>query len=488
MGQIYEEIEYRTGISRNLGMQTEIDTELEFCHANPYMLELYHILTEKIRGKDKKLICVSDMYLPSNVLKDLLGRCGYEEIDDIYVSCEEGASKADGSLYGKIVGTYGEDKTYFHVGDNLESDGKRAKENGWNHVHYPNVHLAGNPYRAEDMSLLTGTLYGGIVNARMHNGLAKYTPDYESGYIYGGIFVLGYCQFIHDYVSRHEIDKVLFLARDGDVLYKAYRFLYGKADERNQDGQRNQKWNSRESLEENPKEKTHDTEYVYWSRKVATKLMAGHDRHDFLRRFVEHKVNKKYTLTDIFGNMQILDMLKGLCLECGNQKYDVRPGSFLTDKNANVVCEYLLHHWSELERHYCESMEAGKRYFGRVLENCHKVAAVDVGWAGSGALALDTLVNDEWELDCEMVGIVAGTNTFHNAEPNATEPFLFKEPDVDAGKVEQIQQGILDFVRDYREWVPDEYQKKHHISGADAYAVLRILLQGGMGTELEEGI
>ncbi len=470
LGQIYEEIEYRTGISRNLGMQTEIDTELEFCHANPYMLELYHILTEKIRGKDKKLICVSDMYLPSNVLKDLLGRCGYEEIDDIYVSCEEGASKADGSLYGKIVGTYGEDKTYFHVGDNLESDGKRAKENGWNHVHYPNVHLEGNPYRAEDMSLLTGTLYGGIVNARIHNGLAKYTPDYESGYIYGGILVLGYCQFIHDYVSRHEIDKVLFLSRDGDVLYKAYRFLYEKE--------------NGENLVGNPC----DTEYVYWSRKVATKLMAGHDRHDFLRRFVEHKVNKKYTLTDIFGNMQILDMLKGLCLECGNQKYDVRPGSFLTDKNANVVCEYLLHHWSELERHYCESMEAGKRYLGRVLENCHKVAAVDVGWAGSGALALDTLVNDEWEMDCEMVGIVAGTNTFHNAEPNATEPFLFKEPDVDAGKVEQIQQGILDFVRDYREWVPEEYQKKHHVSGADAYAVLRILLQGGMGTELEEGI
>ena len=51
--------------------------------------------------------------------------------------------------------------------------------------------------------------------------------------------------------------------------------------------------------------------------------------------------------------------------------------------------------------------------------------AIDVGWAGSGALALDTLVNKEWKLDCEIIGMIDGNNSVHNAEPNATESFLY---------------------------------------------------------------
>ena len=39
-------------------------------------------------------------------------------------------------------------------------------------------------------------------------------------------FVLGYCQFIHQYVKNHDVDKLLFLSRDGDVIKKVYEVLY----------------------------------------------------------------------------------------------------------------------------------------------------------------------------------------------------------------------------------------------------------------------
>ena len=65
-----------------------------------------------------------------------------------------------------------------------------------------------------------------MVNSHIHNGLHCYSREYEYGYIYGGLFVTGYCQFIHEYVKSHRIDKILFLARDGDVLSKAYEILY----------------------------------------------------------------------------------------------------------------------------------------------------------------------------------------------------------------------------------------------------------------------
>mgnify|MGYP006974362159 CR=1 FL=1 len=50
--------------------------------------------------------------------------------------------------------------------------------------------------------------------------------EYEYGYIYGGLFVTGYCSFIHDYCRQHDVDKILFLSRDGDILKQAYELLY----------------------------------------------------------------------------------------------------------------------------------------------------------------------------------------------------------------------------------------------------------------------
>lgn len=113
---------------------------------------------------------------------------------------------------------------------------------------YPNVHQQGNRFRPEDMSSITGNIYRGIVNAQMHNGLSSYSREYEYGFIYGGLFVTGYCQFIHDYVKAHGTEKILFLSRDGSVLMQAYRRMYP--------------------------DETETTQYVYWSRLAATKLTA----------------------------------------------------------------------------------------------------------------------------------------------------------------------------------------------------------------------
>lgn len=72
--------------------------------------------------------------------------------------------------------------------------------------------------------------------------------------------------------------------------------------------------------------------------------------------------------------------------------------------------------------HYDEQLVAGKLYYEKVLRGCKRVAVVDVGWAGSGTVALDYIANNIWELDCEVIGLLAGTNTVHNAEPNISEP------------------------------------------------------------------
>lgn len=132
-----------------------------------------------------------------------------------------------------------------------------------------------------------GSIYRGLVNSWLYNGMKAYSMPYEYGFIYGGIFVLGYCQWIHQYVKEHEIEKILFLSRDGDILSKVYETLYPE-----EIG----KWN-----------------YVYWSRIAATKMTAAYFKYDYFRRFLYHKVNQGYSLKAIFQSMELEDLLYDFC-------------------------------------------------------------------------------------------------------------------------------------------------------------------------------
>ena len=146
-----------------------------------------------------------------------------------------------------------------------------------------------------------------------------------------------------------------------------------------------------------------------------------------------------------------------------------------------------------------------------------------MGWAGSGAAALDHMVNKVWKLDCEIYGLIAGTNSVYNQEPNGSEAFLFhKKMDSymfsqshnrdlwkmhnpgkghniiveillasdtcslksfdEAGPVfcrkreeidsRQVQTGVLDFIDDFLK----KFTENPSISGRDAYAPIAVLL------------
>ncbi len=365
---------------------------------------------------------------------------------------------------------------------------------------------------------------------------------------------LTYCSFILEYCRFHQVDKVLFLSRDGDILSQVYRKLY-------------------------PQE---NTEYVYWSRKAAVKLMAASDRYDFFRRFLDHKVNQKLSLEEIFRPMELEALLNELqqcdadmpgqlmqcdagvpgqlmqcdagvpgqlsqeppesqLMCCGGETKRVyerltagtlRKSDPLTSENVKYVKKLLTDNWDRVLACYQEEHEAAKLYYEKVLSGCRKAVAVDIGWAGSGAIALKTLVEKVWGIPCNVKGMIAGTNTLHNFEPFASETFLqagelvsymysmshnrdlmkkhdpnrdynvywelllssptrqftgfgfkrdeagnvLKEPELHFGKydenqkgIREIQRGILDFAGQYQEHFGDQ-DWLFRISGRDAYA------------------
>lgn len=506
--EIWALMERETGIPREAGMRAEWEWETRCCFANPYLLQV----VRELRRRGKTVIAASDMYLGEEKIRELLTRCGYGDFSGCFVSCDRGASKWDGSLYETIRAEMGEHASYAHVGDHGHSDQKQALRHGFEAFAYPNVNQMGRPYRAEDLSAITGSVYRGLVNAHLYNGIQRYSREYEYGYVYGGLFVAGYCRFIHGYIQRHGIKKALFFSRDGYVLQKAYQEMYPNEAQR--------------------------TAYAYWSRLAAVKLSAGYYRQEYLRRFLFHKVGGRHTIRQILQGMELDDMLPGLCREV-----KIDPQAYLTNKNAESIKEYLIDSWKTVLEHYEEQRAAGKAYYQALLKGCRRAAAVDVGWAGSGAVMLDEVVRRVWEIPCRITGVLAGTVSGASPEPDAAEPFLlhgqlasylfsqrenrdlwkFHDPERgdnlywelllgapegslvgfywdpegkpvcrlkdngrDPGRIREIHRGILDFVRQFLE-TERRLGCEIPISGRDAYAPM-LLAEGRGNREFRKGL
>ncbi|MCM1193705.1 MAG: HAD-IA family hydrolase [Butyrivibrio sp.] len=388
---IWSRLEEKTGLPAKTGMKLEMELERCYCYANPFMLQVFHRLT----NMGKRIIITSDMYLSREFLQSLLEEKGFAGAEKIYISNEWGGSKYSGRLYDFILQDLDAGrKQIVHIGDNRRSDIEMAKKHGLVPLLYPNVNKKAMLFRSHDMSPIVGSAYRGLVDSHLYCGLETFSPEYEYGYIYGGLFVVGYCSFIHEYCRLHQTDKVLFLSRDGDILSQVYRMLY-------------------------PDE---NTEYVYWSRKAALKLMASSDRYDYFRRFLHHKVNQKISLEKIFQSMELESLLDDLPTQTGAGA--LHKSDYLTSGNLAETESFLTAEWDRVLACYREEHEAAAVYYGKVLKDCRKAVAVDIGWAGSGAVALKTLVEKVWKLPCSITGIIAGTNTLHNAEPFAGETFL----------------------------------------------------------------
>jgi HAD superfamily hydrolase (TIGR01549 family) len=491
---IYEVIELRTGIDKQYGVQLELQAELEFCFANPYMKEVFEIL----KSQNKKIIAISDMYLTKSMIVQLLDNSGFSGLFDVFVSCENNCSKQDKQLFKVALQKLGKDIRMVHVGENYESDIKNAQEIGIATRYYNNVHDTGNQYRADGLSELTGSTYSGIVNTHLHNGSKQYTPHYEYGFIYGGLYILGYCNWIYDYAKQNKIDKILFLSRDGDIYSKVFNFLYSDM----------------------------NNEYVYWSRIANMKYTLEINRYDFLQRMVKQKANGVLRIT-IKGLLESLELreLAGLLTQ-----YNLKEDDLIHKGNVKLIQTFFVENWEVVVKKLSEANEIVKVYFKNIIKKSKKVAVVDVGWVGSGGSGIKYLIEQKWKLNCEVHSLVAGcrhsnhtgnlsqimkkdigvyifsrmfnrnlydthSSTKHNniyfeLFTQACYPsfsgfkksedgfkLMFDVPEVENYKiVEQIQNGIFDFVKLYKKMFSN-YEYLFNISGYDAYMPFRMIIK-----------
>lgn len=220
-------------------LSEEIDAELRFCVANPEFKPLYDRLVES----SKTIYFVSDMYLDKDSVTRILSRCGFQHYKNLFVSSEDQLLKGDGSRFAWLKVTLpGCEQQAIHIGDNPIADHAQPRAHGFATHRLPTAEewfdmddfITSKWPALRDKRSLGQSAILGLFRAWKSGFIGRETPSYwrQFGFFYGGALVSAFCGYIHAELDKRRLDvsRLFFLARDGDILSRAYRVLYEKPD------------------------------------------------------------------------------------------------------------------------------------------------------------------------------------------------------------------------------------------------------------------
>ncbi len=175
----------------------EIEVEKELCYANKDILKIYN---------PDKYVFISDMYLPSAILAQMLESIGYKN-PRVFVSCEMKACKATGELFTKVEKELG-CKLEKHYGDNYVADIEGACRANIEPVYHTALHEVNPNIPMVDNTRLQKYLAEAAIKENHLEHLAMfYTP-----------LITEFTKWVLR--NREEGQKIFFLSRDMYMPYK----------------------------------------------------------------------------------------------------------------------------------------------------------------------------------------------------------------------------------------------------------------------------
>ena len=348
LSEIYDILAERYGINRNW-QKRECELEIDLSTANEYIFKIY----KELLNVGKSVVFTSDMYLPKHVIADMLEKNGYEKYDKLYLSNEYNLRKGDGKLQ-KVLLTDFKEKKIVHIGDSLNGDINKSLEAGLQAIYNPDSRLS---FREHDMDNLAGSFYRALINHSLNNGLWNKNLYFEHGFRVGGILVAGFCEYINDFAKKNHIEKILFSSRDCYIIYKIYNKYF----------------------------KEFDNEYIHISRYAIMSVTSERYLYDWAERFIfryGEQVGASKTVSDILketGFSYLIDYL---------EDNDIDKYLFYSAINKKKMKKFIFDHVKVIQHHQKSALDAAKLYFSDVVQDRGKVLVVDIGWSGTGIVAL----------------------------------------------------------------------------------------------------
>ena len=423
---------------RKEAMDAELLIEEKVIVINEKVYEIY----KKEKNNNKKIIIITDMYLPAYFLNKLLEKndITYEKM---YISSEVDKNKRTGSLYRFVLKDLGiNSKKIIHFGDRRNSDYYQAKKNGIDAClikKHCKVKFYDNAHVFENMLI-------GIINNT--NSRVEYT--YNIGYSCLGPVLLSFCLWLDRKISDEGIDKVVFLAREGKLIQEAYNII-----------------------------KTNNKPNAYLE--VSRRSLAPLKIVDAINEDIIDNMSlpREVTLGEIADLWNL--PTEGISTEIITKR--IEREQLINDKESRDI----VNKWLQIiKKDAAFQKNIITQYLDSFIKQNRKVAVVDIGWRGSMQLYLNKYINVTNNKN-EIIGYYLGLNKNHHKEINA-EGFLFDGDESledkimgAVGLVEAMFFPKCGSVKEYRKinnYITPMYQ--HSEMDEDSYQVIGMIQKGAL--------
>lgn len=343
--------------------------EIKFSRRRKSAFELFDVA--KLSGKE--VILTSDMYLDEATIRAILDKAGYSGYKKLYISSVLRKTKANGDIFKAVIKDLGAKASdILHIGDTWINDIERPKSLGISTIFFPKAkevfenkingintnlcHNIGetvcgimcNPSKFKDslgyrcmLALVAGYYFDNPYRSFNDESDFNGSP-YFIGYYALGMHMVALSKWICD--NSAEYDNIYFMARDGYLPMLAYNIFRNN---------------------ENPK-----GEYIYTSRKMLLPLMIE-SKEDFFDLPVEYRNHTPAT---------ILELLSFCCKDYNANTLDFDVNKTFTDENEfNNFITFFVNNLYDSSKHN-EAIERCKKYYAPLAKGNN--ASFDMGYSG----------------------------------------------------------------------------------------------------------
>lgn len=369
ISEIYAVLQDKLNV--NLSQKVEEEIEIENIRTDTYVKKIYDFAIDN----GKTVIFTSDMYLAESTIKQLLYKTGYQKFENIYLSNKYQKNKGIGDLFSVVKNDF-PNKKIIHIGDNLLGDVQNPQKYGIASIHIPAITYK---YKENNLDGISGSFYRSIVESKLNNGIDKFNLQYEHGYRVGGILCYGFCEYIDQIVKKNKIDKILFCARDCEIIHECYKKYFNSV----------------------------QSKYLQVSRYALINAAPEQNIDDVIHRFILPNIrnnSKKLPISTILQESGYEILVPEL------DKYDIEKYAFPCNIKESLIVDFLYKNIKLIARYNSEQKQAAKIYFKDILENSERILIVDIGWSGTCITASKNFIHKVMEKDCVISGLLMCTS------------------------------------------------------------------------------
>lgn len=349
--QIYDQFAEFTGLSA-AECQDILRLEIEIEKRVLITRKAIAGVLQRIHDLGKPVFLITDMYLPADIIKEILTDLGITQYDDLLVSCDNHSLKTESlfSIYRKKHAF----SHYLHIGDNPLSDIDCAERNDIDTVYLPSALKTFMEYDSQDLFKQADTIDKrnmlGFMLAEIYNDPFM-LPQKREWHIQDmtllALAPVVFCMIakLKGIVEKGNYDQVLFASRDGYVLKKLYDEIKEKGDTKGV--------------------------YFYTSRRAVTNLCCEDEQQILWLANLPYACGKENILKSVFG--------------LADAKYDPE-----IEFNANI-----LYNEAEIIEMSRERRDNYRRYLANIGVDKGTYLFVDLVSSGTCQMYLEKLIEGE---------------------------------------------------------------------------------------------